>query len=400
MLATLVPIARFSARYGLCVCLFLTGCGSLSITELDAGDIAAARQGGRGDLQTEVDALVRPLVETGHTPGVVVGVLLPDGTMQFFGYGVTDRIRALKPDGDTLFAIGSLSKEFLVAVAALLVDDGVFSWDDTLETLLGPDTPLSDDAKKITLLQLATHTSGLPRQPVTLRTLEYFVEYLFDGENFYRHFDTRYILNYLATFSADEKGQPQYSNIGYGIIGYIIERHTGKAIDTVLAEKITNPLGLTCTGYRPEALPCYATRAYGHAGDQPKFIERGEPTPDWQFTNFMRGSAGLSSNARDLLIFAAAHLKDRETQFHGVLANNLSVRVPQSKEAAAMGWVVDDVAGLKITYQIGIVAGYTSYLGIDVENKTAVVILQNSFNWDNSVGHKLLLRLANIPKNE
>jgi hypothetical protein len=71
------------------------------------------------------------------------------------------------------------------------------------------------------------------------------------------------------------------------------------------------------------------------------------------------------------------------------------VRVPQAKAAAAVAWVVDDVEGQPIVYQIGIVAGYTSYIGIDVTHDTAVVILQNSFNWDSSEGHKLLLRLRN-----
>jgi CubicO group peptidase (beta-lactamase class C family) len=340
------------------------------------------------------------MVETGHTPGVVVGVLLPDGTTHFFGYGVADRSTGAKPDGDTLFAIGSLSKGFLAAITALLVDEKILSWDDTLDRLMPPHTRLSPDAGKITLLQLATHTSGLPRQPVTLQTLQYFVEYLFDGESFYRHFDTDYVLDYLAEFSADEQGNPHYSNIGYGVLGYILELQMGMSVDTLLEQKMTQPLGLTCTGYTPESLPCYATRAHGYAGDQPKFIGRGHPTPDWQFTNFMRGSAALSSTAKDLLIFAAAHLKGQETRFSGVLAGNLRVRVPRSREAAAVAWIVDDFAGTAITYQIGVVAGYTSYLGLDVEHKTAVVVLQNSFNWDNSLGPKLLLRLAHLPNHD
>jgi len=174
------------------------------------------------------------MVETGHTPGVIVGVLLPDGTMRFFGYGVADQISGHEPDADTLFAIGSMSKAFLAAIAAKVVDEGVLSWDDTLDTLLPPDTPLSPDARKITLLQLATHTSGLPRQPITPQTLRYFVEYLFDGESFYRHFDIAYARDYLAEFSTDEQGQLRYSNIGYGILGWILQLKTGKSVDDLL----------------------------------------------------------------------------------------------------------------------------------------------------------------------
>jgi CubicO group peptidase (beta-lactamase class C family) len=388
--------SRLAVILGLCVCLFAAGCNSLANTELDATEIAAARLPDSRDLRAVVDSLAHPMVETGHTPGVVVGVLLPDGTMHFFGYGVADQISGREPDADTLFAIGSVSKGFLAAITAMLVDEGVLSWDDTLDTLLPPNTPLSPDARNITLLQLATHTSGLPRQPMTLRTLRYFVEYLFDGESFYHHIDTAYARDYLADFSTEEQGQPRYSNIGYGILGWILQLKTGKSVDDLLAQTITEPLGLTCTGYEPDSLPCYPTRAHGYAGDQPKFISRGRPTPDWQFTDLMRGAAALSSTARNLLTFASAHLESQGTRLNGVLASNLQVRVPRPKQAAAVAWFVDDIDGQPITYEIGLVAGYTSYLGLDVGHRTAVVVLQNSFNWDNTVGHSLLLRLPHL----
>jgi CubicO group peptidase (beta-lactamase class C family) len=141
--------------------------------EVDSSDAELTRYSHSGNLQAEVDLLARPLVERGETPGIVVGVLLPTGDRRFFGYGITDRESRRPPDGKTLFPIGSVSKGFLAAITALLVDEGVLSWDDTLEKLLPADTPLSVDAKKITLLQLASHTSGLPRQPNTLRMLAY-----------------------------------------------------------------------------------------------------------------------------------------------------------------------------------------------------------------------------------
>ncbi|WP_205119352.1 serine hydrolase domain-containing protein [Paramagnetospirillum kuznetsovii] len=382
--------------FGLLAALLPSACGSLSTTELDSGQIAALGQAPAAPVQIEIDTLARPMVESGYTPGLVVGVLLPDGTTRFAGYGVTDQDSGRRPDADTLFAIGSLSKGFLAALTAQLVEQGVLSWDETLPALLPPGTPLSEDARRITLRQLATHTSGLPRQPITLRMLRYFVEYLFDGENFYRHFNAATVFDYLAEVEIDEPGQPQYSNIGYALLGHAVERRTGRSLEDLLEDRLARPLGLACTGYLPEALPCHAQRAFGHAGDQPKFIARGKPAPDWRFTPLMRGSAALSSTARDLLRFAAAHLNERDS----ALAANLRVQVPRDKEAAATAWVVDRLDGHAITYQIGIVAGYTSYMGLDLERKTAVVVLQNAFNWDNSLGHKLLLRLAVRPDSQ
>ncbi|MEN0107921.1 MAG: serine hydrolase domain-containing protein [Pseudomonas sp.] len=375
--------------------LLLCACGTLSRMPLESSNEPALRLAQSGNLQAEVDELARPMVDSGHTPGLMVGVLTADGQKHFYGYGVRDLPGSAAPDGQTLFAVGSLSKGFLGDLAALLVQDGTLHWNDRLEQLLPPGTPLSDDAKQITLLQLATHTSGLPRQPFTPQTLGYFVEYLFTGHSFYRHFDRDYLLRYMAEFERPSHPGPQYSNIGYGLLSYVLELHSGKNIDDLLQARLAEPLGLADTDYRGSDLPGFAERARGHAGDQPKFIRRGQPVPDWQFTDILHGTAALYSNADDLLTYAAANLNGTgNRQMDAALQDTLSVRVDRPAEAAAVAWIVDTVGTQKITYQVGLVAGYTSYIGLDREHHTAVVVLQNSFNWSNDVGHRLLQRLG------
>jgi CubicO group peptidase (beta-lactamase class C family) len=368
----------------------LTACGTLSTWELDVSRI----KGGKADLAGNVYAIAAPLVSEGQTPGLMVGLLLADGTTAFFGYGITGQAEGGAPTPDTLFAVGSLSKGFLAGVTSQMIQEGRLAWNDTLSDLLPPGTELSPDAGRITVDQLASHMSGLPRQPLSIRTLSYFVEYLFTGDNFYRHLDRATIFGDLADFSAPEPSTPVYSNIGYGILGDVLERRTGRSVDAMLAERITGPLGLSRTAFAAESLPGYAERAIGHAGDQPKFIARGRQVPDWRFTPILRGSAALYSSARDLLTFAQAHLGHDNSPLGRALADNLRVRYPRSREAVAAAWFADEVDGLRISYQVGIVAGYTSYLGINQANGTAVVVLQNAFNWDCSVGHKLLLTLA------
>lgn len=374
--------------------MLVSACADLASMEIDKTNAETLRLARSGDLQREVDSIVEPLIDQGVTPGAVVGVLLPDGSTRFFGYGVTARDGGGKPDGDTLFAVGSVSKEFLGTITTLLVQEGQLSWDDSLGKLLPADAHLSEDAKKITLLQLATHTSGLPRQPYTSKVLTRFLAYLFTGESFYSVLDRDYVLDYLSTFEAPSHVGYQYSNIGYGILGYVLERRTGMSVDALLEQKITKPLGLKNTGYEPELLPGYATRAHGYAGDQPKFIPRGSPVPDWQFTPLMRGAAALSSTARDLLSFASCYLTADDTKLGAAMRDTVQVRFARPKESAAVGWSVDDIDGQRIAYQLGVVAGYTAYLGIDVRHRTAVVVLENTFNWHENVGSRLLLRMA------
>lgn len=372
------------------ISISMPGCGTLATWDMTPGEITPTHF----NMTKEVDAIAGSMVSNGQTPGLVVGLLLRDGSTRFFGYGTTEQGGGVIPGPDTLFAIGSLSKGFLGAVAASLVQEGKLAWIDTLSTLLPSETSLSPDAAKISLEQLAAHISGLPRQPFSLRTLAYFIQYLFTGDNFYRHLDHDTVMDYLANFSANSTQSPQYSNIGYGIMGYVLECQTGQSVDTMLFERITGPLGLTHTGYTPEELPGFAMRARGHAGDQPKIISRGQPVPDWHFTDIMRGSAAIYSTARDLLNFAAAHYRRDGSSLSTALTDTLKVRYPSRRNAAAVAWTVDDLDGMHITYQVGIVAGYTSYIGLNADNGTAVVVLQNAFNWDYSVGHKLMVLMA------
>ena len=169
---------------------------------------------------------------------------------------------------------------------------------------------------------------------------------------------------------------------------------TGQPAEASVEQRVIRPLGLRCTGYEPERLPCYATRAHGYAGDQPKFIPRGIATPDWQFNDVMRASAGLHSTARDLLTMASAHMNGPDTQLRAALAGNARGRPASSGKTATVAWTSKRLNDRTITYQVGLVAGYTSYIGLDIANRTAVVILQNSFNWDLRAGHLLLLRTA------
>jgi CubicO group peptidase (beta-lactamase class C family) len=375
----------------LCGAIWLiSACTELATMEVDPTDAEALRYARSGDLEVEVDSLAQPLIDRGVAPGAMVGVLLPDGSTRFFGSEVG---RSAKPNRDTLFAVGSLSKGFLGAVAALLVQEGRVSWNDTLEELLPTKTPLSAGAQKITVLQLATHTSGLPRQPLMLQMFIPFFTYLFTGESFYDPLDRDYVLHYLSSFDAPSHVEYRYSNIGYGILGYALTQKTGLSLDMLLQQEIAKPLGLKNTGYVPEALPGYATRARGYAGDQPKFIRRGTPVPDWQFTDIMQGGTALYSTAEDLLTFAASYLRAGHTRL-AAMTDTLRVRVQRPKDAAAVAWSFDEFNGEWIAHQIGVVAGYSSYLGLDIEHRTAVVVLQNTFNWDESIGSRLLVRMG------
>lgn len=361
----------------------LAGCSHLTRQEPEPADTVLPRE----PLRAGVDRLVAPVLTGRETPGLIVGVATPDGRRQFFSYGDGEAGGGgLNPD--TLFPIGSLTKGFTGALLGVLVDEGQLHWDDTLADLL-PDLKLTPSAARLTLLQLATHSAGLPRQPIDFGLFTGLLHFTFTGSNFYSVLDADSLARFMAGFTPPPHPEPAYSNIGYALIGMAIEARTGRPLDALLREKVLAPLELSHTVFEPGHLH----HAQGHAGDQPYFMPRGRPVSDWRFPLAMQGSAALYASAADLLDFAVAHLRD-DTPLHALLADNLRVRHPQPQDAPGIAWVTDDFDGIAIANQVGMAVGHTSYVGVHRDSGMAVVVLQTSFNWNFKIGHKLLLRLV------
>lgn len=374
---------NFLHRFALAaIAAFLVSCGHLSRLDIDPDAAAARAFALHGDLRQEVDGLAASLVpET--TPGLIVGVLEANGRMSFFSYGFAELATGRKIEADTPFPVGSLSKGFTAALLQRAVARGDFRWDSQVGQIVTAPT-WNDEVRKLSLNELASHLSGMPRQPWNLRIFGDFLLFLVNGENFYQSLDRDCVEKWLADFSRPAKREPIYSNLGYAVLGRVLEQSSGKSLDDLLADEICRPLGLTSSAYGRVA----GDPVQGYSGDQPKFMRRGKPVPPWDFPEAMKGSAALHSSARDLLIFAREHFPG------GAFADNLQVQFPRPQEAMARAWCVDSFGDDRLCYQVGFVSGFSAYLGLDAKHRNAVVVLQNSFNWQDQVGHRLLLRLA------
>ena len=370
----------------------LSGCGTLSQMSSPAGTQELLTH---QSLDGDVDSVVRHYMAQKSVSGMTVAVIHNHGEPQFYNWGVTDSVHRYPVRSDTLFALGSLSKGVTAEVVACLVNEGRLNWDDKLVTLLPPGTPLSVDAQNITLLELVTHTSGLPRQIMDIPMLKKFIGYLGSGDNFYAELDSDNVLGYLANWHAPENKTPEYSNIGYALIGYILKYNTGEEINVLASRYIFSPLKMTNTSFRPRQLKGFPYRALGHAGDQPKFIRRGQLTPDWQFSNNMMAAASLYSNAEDLAAYARYHVSKTDNNVLDRVFTEVSQIAYQRPEGSqGIAWITDFIGRERITYQVGYIGGYSSFIGFDKEKGNAVVVLQNAFNWSNYIGMALLIEMA------
>ena len=361
-------------------------------TEMVADDPAAGieRLAAGGSVREEVDRLARPLIESGEVEGMVVGVLDPEGGVEICRYGGAGKL-----EGDAIFEVGSLAKTFVAALLAVLVEEGALKYEDTVRDILPADVPLSEDAGGLTLYELATHSSGLPRDPVCWDALTCGVNYFFTGENLYGYITRPWLYEYLRTCRLDPKPERrvEYSNLGAGLLGHLIEVRTGRSLSELLREKITGPLGMHDTVF---ALDPERQRrlAVGHAGDHPCFLQRETAMAPWEMGEIMNGACGLYSTLNDLMLFARVVLGLHAHPLASLLPSMQLTRVVTPEEDVALGWIVHHFPECRtsIVYKYGIISGYSAYIGMVPDRRIAVVVLSTSFCLDGKVGHNLLLR--------
>jgi D-alanyl-D-alanine-carboxypeptidase/D-alanyl-D-alanine-endopeptidase len=195
------------------------------------------------------------------------------------------------PPQQVLFEIGSITKVFTGILLADAVLEGKLGLDDTLAQRL-PVTFADSATGAVKLRQLATHTSCLPPVPENLIAMS--------TDDPYAGYDRKEMFEYLA---GAKLGQPppcaaEYSNLGFGILGVVVETAYGKPWATLIQEKITGPLGMADTVQ--DLSPAQQSRfAEPWAGDR-----RAHP---WTF-NSIAGAGALRSSLADMSRFADALL--------------------------------------------------------------------------------------------
>ena len=391
---------RFAAAGSAGLLIFLglagTGCRITATRQVSDPAPAIARLQAGGSIKTEADRLVKPLLASGEVFGMVVGVVTPDGATHCFGYGQTGRPGDFDPPtGDDLFQIGSLSKLFAETLLVRLIEENQLRYDDTVRGILPTDIPVSPEAGRLTLYDLATHTSGLPREPFTRSQLVSLFSYFLHGKNLYAHLTVPYLLDYLRDCHPQPREPKEYvySNFGAGLLAYLIENKTGQPTADLTVEKICRPLGMTNSVFFLDAGRTNRLTV-GHVGGQACWKSANHPLAPWDMGDLLRPISGMYSSVNDLLIFARANLGMVPTTLVAALAQTHQVQINTSRGGEALGWIVSKYDGRTLTFKDGVMSGYCSYIGLDLDAHVAVVVLANKFNWDEKVGMNLLLRLA------
>ena len=324
----------------------------------------------------DVEKIVRPYVDNGQAPAIVVGIVDRNGP-KYYSYGTLADTGSPQVDQKTLFEIGSITKVFTSLILADMVNGGELQLDDPLDKFLPKNVPApSRNGKKITLVDLATHTSGLPELPSNMPGE--------DAINPYAKYDDAALNEYLATaeLRSDPGQQWSYSSLGMGLLGNLLSQKTGKPYEQLVVERVCKPLGMSCTvqTLTPELKRQLAP---GHAGNQ--------PVTNWDF-QALAGCGALRSNAEDLLKLVSAHLGFQKTSLDRAIRLALKVRrpTPTPSFTQALGWWISSNDGDEIMWHAGGTGGYRSFVGFRPSTGIGSVVLCNSTFDVDAIGLHLL----------
>ncbi|OQW56653.1 MAG: hypothetical protein A4S17_13535 [Proteobacteria bacterium HN_bin10] len=295
-------------------------------------------------------------------PGAVILVARGDRILFRGARGEADIETHALLQPDSVFRIGSVTKQFTAAALLTLVDAGRVRLDDPLSNYL-PDFP---EASRITIRQLLNHTSGLG---------DYWRLQNDQAETVQRDFTTDQL---IALFDREplqfEPGAGwAYSNSGYVLAGAVIEAASGMPWDAYLRQTLFEPLGMTHTGYGHD--PAFAARQV--AGYSRVDNELAPMRPMSMTQAYAAGA--LVSNADDLLIWNRALHEGRilsETAYQQMITPVGAAAVEEAQYG--FGVLDDRVRGERMLWHGGHIFGFRAWLGYVPGSDISIIILENS----------------------
>lgn len=309
----------------------------------------------------EVAAGLEQAIERGDARAISVG-LYDNGQTAVIGFGHMRRDDSSAPRGDSVFEIGSISKVFTSLLTQVQADEDLLDWDEAIGDRL-PDTDFASDAvASITLRELATHTSGLPRLPDNMDPA--------DPLNPYKGYERFQLLLYLAGFEPETLVKEyDYSNLGAGVLGVLAGDAAGGGYAQAIERDVLHPLGMEDSGVR---LRKDQVDRLAHG------FSAGADMPNWDGFDALAGAGALLSTVDDQLRFIRQNLDPQ------ILREPLeAIRVPQAGGRTAFGWHILDIDdGGPAYWHNGGTGGYASFLAIRPDTGTGVVILATSTEYN------------------
>jgi len=308
-----------------------------------------------------VDSIIRHHVAEKRITGVSVGIMQHGAIVFARGYGTADLETRRPVTASTMFAIGSVTKQFTCSALLMLQEEGKLSLGDPVSKYF----PQLTRAADITLLDLGGHVSGYR----DYYPLDYVNREMARAEPA----DTIIMRYATRPLDFEPRSRYSYSNTGYLILGRVVERVSGQPFGTFLAARIFTPLQLTRTAYEPSPNGADMARGYTSFALAPPIAAEAEAT-GWA------GAAGaIWSTPTDLLTWDRALLEHRLISPASVATLTTPQRLTDGRSSGyGCGEAITDRGQAVRFSHGGAVSGFVAQNTILPGTQTALVILANA----------------------
>ncbi|GJL94465.1 MAG: penicillin-binding protein [Hyphococcus sp.] len=314
--------------------------------------------------------------------GMAAAVILPDGAQIYTaGERIAGGGASITPD--TIFEIGSLTKIFTSVILADMVAKGEVSLNDPISKYLPTEVSLQNSlGDRITLLHLATHTSGFERNPPNSNAR--------DERGIFANYGKDKLFEYLRNVTPESAPGEiyAYSNIGMGLLGYILAERASVTYAELIKERVFDPLGMVDTHLvTPTAMDDRFAEPHNSIR---------KPSSRWDF-DILAGAGAIRSTLNDMQKFAASFAGfgadvDITTSIKSTYEQQYAI--PGGDKSFYLGWIspTQTASGENIFWHDGGTGGSRSFFGFinNADRKQAVVILSNTAFSVNDIGLHLL----------
>ncbi|GAB4250292.1 MAG: hypothetical protein Tsb0034_29540 [Ekhidna sp.] len=285
--------------------------------------------------------------------------LIKNGAVSFIGLAKKHDSISFTENYKSAFEIGSLTKMFTATLLASLVVEEKLKLDDHIQDYL--DFKLNID-KPITFRHLANHTSGLPRLPSN------FEASTAHQANPFKHYDKHKLVEYLKSeikLGHEPGTKYEYSNLGFGLLGFELAMIAGLSYESLLQNSIFNRYDMPHSTSKRQILKVELVNGLNPDGDI---------IANWDFDT-LAGAGAIVSTVEDLSHFALAQFDETNSEL--ALTQRSTFKV-DNKMSTGLGWhILKRKKDLELIWHNGATGGYRSSMALDVKGKNGVIILSN-----------------------
>lgn len=316
--------------------------------------------------------------------GIVVGVLEPQGR-RIIAHGHRNGGDSRPLDGDAVFEIGSVTKVFTALLLADMVQENQVALADPVAKHLPADFKIPErNGRSITLVDLVTHTSGLPFMPENAPAFNDPAAAKYSAADL-----KQYVAGYKLT--RDIGSEWDYSNIGYWLLSEALSSRAGASYENLVRTRVIVPLKLANTDFALSP-KMKANVAAGHDAS----LQPAPSVSTLSVYSVMPAAGGLYSTANDLLALLAVAMGYERSPLSSAMETTVSTRRPAgSGNEQALGWTVIGKGADQVIFRDGGTYGYASSIAWDPKKRVGVVVLSNQQGSVDDIARHLLR--PNVP---